>query len=522
MSAPQAGPAESRLLCNSPQWQAESRFLSDAYSTLRRSVGQRESTTTPSPNALEKAVGALPRPSSPSYLAGLGSEAALKHINDDIVPALNGQSLSSRYYGFVTGGALPVAEAADNIVSALDQNVAVHLPSDTVATAVEDAALGMVTSLLGLESEQWPGRILTTGATASNVLGLACGREAVISQRLIAAGVDPKEYSVGDFGLLQACIKAGVHEIQILTSMGHSSLYKAASIVGLGRKSVKALPLSESEPFRLDIAAVEKEAAREGVATIIAVSAGEVNTSGYATSSREDMVKLRAIADRYDAWIHVDGAFGIFARALPQTDEFSRLHEGVAGLELASSITADGHKLLNVPYDCGIFLTRSQTIQSEVFRNPNAAYLPPSKSRTIQNPLDIGIENSRRFRALPVYAVLISEGRQGMSEIFARMVRMARRVAGFLRASDDYELLLGQGETVGIIVLFRARDTGLNKTLVQRINKIREIYVSPTSWQGSPATRLAVSSWRVDVEKDGDVVENILKDVAKSYKLEHS
>lgn len=348
MSEPQVGPAEPRLICNSPQWQAESRFLSDAYSTLRLSVGQRESTTTPSASAVEKAVEALPKPGSPSYLSGLGSEAVLRHINEDIVPALNGQNLGSRYYGFVTGGALPVAEAADNIVSALDQNVHVHLPSETVATAVEDAALGMVTSLLRLEPEQWPGRIFTTGATASNVLGLACGREAVISQRLIAAGLDPKVYSVGDLGLLQACIKTGVHEIQVLTSMGHSSLYKAASIVGIGRRSVKALPLSDAEPFRLDIAAVENETAREGVATIIAVSAGEVNTSGYATSSREDMVKLRAIADRYGAWIHVDGAFGIFARALPQTDEFSRLQEGVAGLELASSITADGHKLLNV------------------------------------------------------------------------------------------------------------------------------------------------------------------------------
>ncbi|QBZ57363.1 hypothetical protein PoMZ_02287 [Pyricularia oryzae] len=521
MSEPQVGPAEPRLICNSPQWQAESRFLSDAYSTLRLSVGQRESTTTPSASAVEKAVEALPKPGSPSYLSGLGSEAVLRHINEDIVPALNGQNLGSRYYGFVTGGALPVAEAADNIVSALDQNVHVHLPSETVATAVEDAALGMVTSLLRLEPEQWPGRIFTTGATASNVLGLACGREAVISQRLIAAGLDPKVYSVGDLGLLQACIKTGVHEIQVLTSMGHSSLYKAASIVGIGRRSVKALPLSDAEPFRLDIAAVENETAREGVATIIAVSAGEVNTSGYATSSREDMVKLRAIADRYGAWIHVDGAFGIFARALPQTDEFSRLQEGVAGLELASSITADGHKLLNVPYDCGIFLTRNQTIQSEVFRNPNAAYLPPSESRTIQNPLDIGIENSRRFRALPVYAVLLSEGRQGMSDMFARMVRMARRVAAFVRASEEYELLLDE-EEVGIIVLFRATNAGLNKILVQRINETRDIYVSPTSWQGSPAIRLAVSSWRVDVEKDGVVVEGILKEVAKKYQLEQS
>lgn len=120
-----------------------------------------------------------------------------------------------------------------------------------------------------------------------------------------------------------------------------------------------------------------------------------------------------------------------------------------------------------------------------------------------------------------MYAVLLSEGRQGMSDMFARMVRMARRVAAFVRASEEYELLLDE-EEVGVIVLFRATNAGLNKILVQRINETRDIYVSPTSWQGSPAIRLAVSSWRVDVEKDGVVVEGILKEVAKKYQLEQS
>lgn len=521
MSKPQITPAQSKLICDDPQAQAEAQFLSEAYASLRLSVGQRETATLPSRHSLERAASALPRPSSPSYLVGVGPEAALRHINDDVVPALNGQNLSARYYGFVTGGTLPVAEAADNIVTALDQNVQVHLPSETACTAVEDAALAMVASLLGLQPDQWPGRTFTTGATASNVLGLACGREAVVSHRLVAAGLDPKLHSVGELGLMQACVVAGIREVQILTSMGHSSLYKAASIVGLGRKSVKALPLSDSEPFRLDIAAVERETAREGVATIIVISAGEVNTGGFATSCREDMERLRAVADKHGAWIHVDGAFGIFSRALPQTGEFAKLHEGVAGLELASSITADGHKLLNVPYDNGIFLTRDPTVQSEVFRNANAAYLATSAPQTIQSPLNIGIENSRRFRALPVYAVLLSEGRQGISDMFARMVRMARRAAAFVRASEAYELVVNE-EAVGIVVLFRARDPGLNEVLVQRINGTKDIYVSPTVWNGSPATRLAVSSWRVDVERDGAVVEEVLARVAEEYHLEQS
>jgi glutamate/tyrosine decarboxylase-like PLP-dependent enzyme len=215
---------------------------------------------------------------------------------------------------------------------------------------------------------QWTGRTFTTGATASNMLGLACGREAVINSRRIAAG---KAETVAEVGLLAACHAAGVKEIQVLTSMGHSSLFKAASVVGLGRASVKDVGVA-GEPWKLDLDRVETELRRaeEGVVSIVVVSAGEVNTGRFATNVL-DMPKLRSLADRYGAWVHVDGgeylfclpppfsrltmlilkrvsAFGLFARALPKTDEFLGLHANVAGLELADSIAADGHKLLNV------------------------------------------------------------------------------------------------------------------------------------------------------------------------------
>jgi glutamate/tyrosine decarboxylase-like PLP-dependent enzyme len=302
----------------------------------------------------------------------LGQANTLEHILRDIVPALNGQAQSSRYYGFVTGGVLPVAEAADNVVSALDQNVQVHLPAQTIATRVEDAALRMLIRLLELEGKEhedenedgdvdrhrWKGRTFTTGATASNVLGLACGREAVIAKRL------PAGASVGEMGILAACQAAGIRKIQVLTSMGHSSLYKAASIVGLGRASVKELPMNEDRPWELDIAAVQQELQRDGVANIIAISAGEVNTGLFAVG-RGQMKELRNMADAYGAWIHVDGgqstrsagkallvdtliAFGIFARALPKTPMFDGLHTSTLDLELADSMTLDGHKMLNV------------------------------------------------------------------------------------------------------------------------------------------------------------------------------
>jgi glutamate/tyrosine decarboxylase-like PLP-dependent enzyme len=178
----------------------------------------------------------------------------------------------------------------------LDQNVQVHLPEQTIATTLEDSALEMLVLLLKLGD--WKGRTFTTGATSSNVLGLACGREAILAKR---------GQSVGEVGLLAACLSAGVKELQILTSAGHSSLSKAASIVGFGRGSVKELRLSDSEPWRLDLQALERELQKSDVASVIALSAGEVNTGRYALTGIEEMRRVRELADKYGAWIHVDG-----------------------------------------------------------------------------------------------------------------------------------------------------------------------------------------------------------------------
>lgn len=280
-------------------------FLLDSYRTLRLALSARD-TTTPLPSSPALLHGRASLDTSLPSL-GLGPDKTLQHITSDIVPALNNASLSPRYFGFVTGGSLPVAEAADNVVSALDQNVQVHLPHDTLCTDVEDAALRMLVDLLGLgEADAWPGRTFTTGATGSNVLGLACGREAVVGSRLAERG--SPAVTVAKAGLLGACRAAGVSRIQVLTSGGHSSLIKAASVVGIGHDEVKELPLSAEEPWRLDLDAVERELklSAEGVASIISVSAGEVNTGRYATNAL-DMPKLRSLADKYGAWIHVDG-----------------------------------------------------------------------------------------------------------------------------------------------------------------------------------------------------------------------
>lgn len=249
--------------------------------------------TLPLASAIAAAEASLPNASSASYLARQDANSVCAHIVKDILPALNGQGSSARYYGFVTGGVLPIAEWADNVVTRMDQNVQVHLPAQTVATTLEASALQMLADVLGL-GNTFAGRTFTTGATASNILGLACGREVVVGQ-------------VGELGLLAACVKAGVEEIQVLASAAHSSVYKAAGVLGLGRASVKDVAVSGDEPWRLDLDKVEEALQKKGAKSIIAISAGDVNTGRFALSGRQEWEKLRKLADKHGAWIHVDG-----------------------------------------------------------------------------------------------------------------------------------------------------------------------------------------------------------------------
>lgn len=489
--------------------------LSKAIATLRTSTAPAD--VLPSQQVLSDARSQLKRDLPEE---GVGLEETIHHLVHHLGPALNASSRSPTYYGFVTGGSTPVASLADNLVTHYDQNVQVHLPSETLATEIEDRALSLLCSLLDFTSSQWPHRTFTTGATASNILGLACGREYIIAEA--SAHRTNAEVSVGEHGIVEAMRLAGIDNIQVLTTVPHSSLSKAASILGMGRSCVKTIGRVEA-PHKIDIDLLQKNLARSGVASIVAISASEVNTGLFATSSLQEMQAIRQLCDMYGAWIHVDGAFGIQARLLPSTPANQALKDCTAGLELADSITGDGHKLLNVPYDCGFFLSRHRSLAERVFANPDAAYLAAgSGGDGIMSPLNIGLENSRRFRALPVYASLVAYGRAGYRDMLERQIALSRSIARFINGSKDYELL-PRVETEDeitartyIIVLFRARDEKLNEQLVANIKASRTIYVSGTSWEGKPACRFAVSNWMVDVERDFAVIKRVLTDVARA------
>jgi glutamate/tyrosine decarboxylase-like PLP-dependent enzyme len=238
---------------------------------------------------------------------GIGTKAALEHIKRDICPALNAASQGPNYYGFVIGGVTPAAALADNIVTEFDQNVHVHLPNETISTEVEDRALRLLCALLDLRPHVWTHKLFTTGATASNVLGLACGRQYVIEQAAQRSrpAVDISTVNVAQIGLLKAIAAAGLEDVQILTTVPHSSLLKAASIVGLGRNAVKLVG-QQGASHKFDLSRLEQELSNPKVASIVSISCGDVNTGLFATTG-DDMRTIRRLCDDNAAWLHVDG-----------------------------------------------------------------------------------------------------------------------------------------------------------------------------------------------------------------------
>ncbi|KAJ7889890.1 pyridoxal phosphate-dependent transferase [Mycena olivaceomarginata] len=350
---------------------------------------------------------------------------------------------------FITGGNTEASLFADYIVSGFDQNAQVHAPKETIGGAVEAAALRLLQQLLCIDEASFPGRILTTGATASNILGLSLGREFAVAE----AGrrrSPPSISSVAQLGFVPACLQAGVRKFQVLTTLPHSSLYKAAYVVGLGKNAVVSLPLSAEEPWRRFAA------------------------------SREETIKIRALADNYGAWIHVDGAFGLQARVLLPSESHSSIVDGIHSIHLADSLTGDAHKLLNVPYDCGFFC-KNLALQQAVFQN-GASVIPDTAE--IPSPHNLGMENSRRLRALPVYASLLTYGRVWHRTLLERQIEFARTIATFILGSEAYKLLPRNTDLkdVYMIVRFRARSAALNDRLVSQLNASRVMCVSGSRW----------------------------------------
>jgi glutamate/tyrosine decarboxylase-like PLP-dependent enzyme len=358
-----------------------------------------------------------------------------------------------RYFGFVNGGALPAAVAASWMVSAWDQNVALRVMSPAGA-AFEDVALEWTRDLLGLPAGC--GGAIVTGATMASVTGLAAARHALLA----AAGWD-----VERDGLF------GAPPIRVVVSNEvHVSVLKALSLLGFGRERAHRVPVDTQGRMRAE--ALPPLDAR----TIVCVQAGNVSTGAF-----DPAAEVCRRARQAGAWVHVDGAFGLWAAASPTYRHLA------AGFEQADSWATDGHKWPNVGYDCGVALVRDPAALSGAM-SMSAAYFTPGAAR---EPSQCSPEMSRRARGVELWATLRSLGRSGLAALIERTCARAQQFAAGLRARG-YEVL---NDVVinQVLVSFGAADA--TRGVIERLQRDGTCWCNGTEWQGRTAMRISVSSW---------------------------
>jgi len=405
-------------------------------------------TVAPAPEAVAK-LSALRGPLPPGPTS---AEAVLHLLNEYGSPATVANG-GGRYFGFVNGGCLPAAMAAGWLVTAWDQNAAFLVQSPTAIT-LEEVALEWVRDLLGLPAGV--GGAVVTGATMANFAALAAARHTLLGR----VGWDVE--ADGLFGAAPITVVVG-EEV-------HPSLLKALGLLGLGRKRVVRVPVDGQGRMRAD-ALPHLDAM-----TILCLQAGNVNTGAF-----DPAAAICPAARTAGAWIHVDGAFGLWAAASPEYRKFTK------GFELADSWATDGHKWPNIGYDCGIALVREPAALKGAM-SIRAAYLDTDGPR---EPSDYNPELSRRARAVELWAGLRSLGRQGMAAIVERTSSHARRFAAGLKAAG-FEVL---NEVVinQVLVSFGSPEKTLRT--IARLQADGTCWCGSTVWQGQTAMRISVSSW---------------------------
>jgi glutamate/tyrosine decarboxylase-like PLP-dependent enzyme len=399
---------------------------------------------------------------------GVPAEQAVDELAAAVRDGLTG-SAGARYFGFVTGGALPAALAADWLTAAWDQN-AFGAVSSPAAAGAEAVAVGWLKDLLGLPAGAGAG--LTTGAQMANVTALAAARHAVL---------DRVGWDVNARGL------PGAPVVRVLAGgEAHVTVGRALRLLGLGTDTVTVVAADDQGRMRPD-ALRDALAGGEGPA-IVCAQAGNVNTGAF-----DPLDEVIPVAREHGAWVHVDGAFGLWAAAAPSLAHLT------AGAADADSWATDGHKWLNVPYDCGVVAVADAAVHRAVM-TMDAAYLLPSDGRERTNS-DWVPEASRRARGFAVHAALRSLGRRGVAELVERCCAHARRMAAALAEDPALEVL---NDVVLNQVLVRvADDDAATDAAVAAVQRDGTCWLGGTRWQGRAAMRISVSSWRT-TEADVD------------------
>jgi glutamate/tyrosine decarboxylase-like PLP-dependent enzyme len=405
---------------------------------------------------------------------GVPAQEVVEALARDAAPGLVA-SPGPRYFGFVTGGALPAALAADWLASAFDQN-SFSAVSSPAAAVVEEVACGWLLELLGLPAEAGVG--LTTGAQMANVTGLAAARHALLAGQ----GWDVEERGFG-----------GAPPLRVLAGQeAHVTLWRALRLLGFGRASVEVVAADGQGRMRADALA---EALRGGDGpAIVCAQAGNVNTGAI-----DPMADVCAAAREHGAWVHVDGAFGLWAAASPALAGLT------AGVGDADSWATDGHKWLNVPYDCGVVAVRDRDAHAAAM-GMTASYLVRSGDADRSNS-DWVPEASRRGRGFAVYAALRSLGRTGVAELVDRCCALARRLAASVGSVDGVEVL---NEVVLNQVLLRfGADDAFTDEVIGRVQEDGTCWVGGTRWRGEAAMRVSVSNWsttEADIDRSAEAI----------------
>jgi glutamate/tyrosine decarboxylase-like PLP-dependent enzyme len=368
-----------------------------------------------------------------------------------------------RYFGFVIGGSLPAALGADLLATAWDQVAGLYVcgPSASVA---EEVAGRWVLELLGLPPTAGFG--LTTGGTMANFAGIAAGRRAVLER----AGWDVEARGLRDAPGIRVLV--GEH--------AHATIFVALRMLGLGTANAIRVEADDAGRMRPDRLAAELE--RGEGAAIVCAQAGEVNTGCF-----DPIDEVASACRTHGAWLHVDGAIGLWAGATPKLTHLTR------GLDGADSWSTDAHKWLNVPYDCG-FVAAADPSALRGAMGVSAAYL--TAAADARDSYEYVPESSRRARGFALYAALRSLGRRGVAELVERCCELARLMAAELDADPSLELL-NDVAINQVLVAIRGDDSGdATADAIARTQDDGTCWLAGTTWRGRSAIRVSVSNWR--------------------------
>jgi glutamate/tyrosine decarboxylase-like PLP-dependent enzyme len=389
------------------------------------------------------------------------AEAVLAELDEIGSPATMA-SAGARFFGFVIGGALPVTVAANWLAAAWDQNAGLVVTSP-INAALESVSLRWVKDLFHLPAQSAGGFV--TCATAANFSALAAARHALLER----AGWDAE--AQGLFGAPPLKVVVGEEM--------HASLQKALALVGFGRERVVRVPVDAQGRMRLDAFPEVDDR------TIVCVQAGNVNSGAF-----DPVARICERAHAQDAWVHVDGAFGMWAAAAPARAHLAR------GIEDADSWATDAHKWLNVPYDCGLVFTRNAAALQRAM-SVGGAYLAQEEDRI---PYQYTPDFSRRARGIEVWAALRQLGRAGLADLIERTCRYAGQFAAGL-VDAGYQVL---NDVVLNQVLVSFGSPERTREVIAGVQRDGTCWCGGTVWQGHTAMRISVSSWattEADVER---------------------